>query len=253
MMETSTILTSSQAWNLGSVPYLNAQPLLYGLSCKIRKETPAQLWEAFQKGEVDAGLLSSYNALHLEESAIVDDIAIASCGEVYSVILAYEGELKNVKQILLDPASHTANNLLQIILKEFYGLTPAYVSAAVAPTLSLPRLLIGDPAIAFRQHASCSFMDLGAEWFRFTQLPFVFATWCLNKKSSHHPSIVKQLQQAKHEGLLNLKELALQQPDPDFALRYWTQYISYELGNEEWKGLKLFGELLKQHHLMRIT
>lgn len=236
---------------LGAVPYLNVQPLLYGLSCEIRKETPSQLWKIFQQGEVDAALLSSYNAFHLEEPAIVNEIAIASCGAVYSVVLAYEGKLKNVKQILLDPASHTANHLLQIILKEFYGLTPTYVTAEASSELTLPRLLIGDLAIAFRKRARCSFLDLGEEWFRFTKLPFVFAIWCLSKKCRNPKGVAKQLQQAKREGLFRLKELALQQPDPDFAFRYWTEYISYELENEEWKGLRLFGKLLKQHHLMR--
>lgn len=237
---------------LGTVSYLNALPLLQGLSLPIRKEVPSQLWKLFQQGVLDSALLSTYNALHLEESAIVDGVAIASRGEVYSVILAYEGELEQLKEIELDASSHTSNHLLQIILKEFYGLTPKYVTAATtSKNTVLPRLMIGDPTIEFRKKATCSILDLGAEWFRFTQLPFVFAVWCLKKESLHQELLRVALRQAKSEGLLQRPFLAAQQPDPAFALRYWTDYISYELGEEEWKGLKLFGKLLQQHKLMR--
>ncbi len=237
---------------VGTVSYLNALPLLQGLPFPIRKEVPSQLWRLFQQGGLDAALLSTYNALHLEESAIVDGIAIASRGEVYSVILAYEGELKELKEIELDPSSHTSNYLLQIILKEFYGLTPKYMTTVVAPQNKLlPRLIIGDPAIEFRKKATCSILDLGAEWFRFTQLPFVFAVWCLKKESSHQELLRRVLPHAKGEGLLQRPILAAQQPDPAFTLHYWTDYISYELGEEEWKGLKLFAKLLHQYKLMR--
>ncbi len=237
---------------IGAVSYLNTLPLLHRLPFPIRKEVPSQLWNFFQQGAFDAALLSTYNALHLEESAIVDGVAIGSRGEVYSVLLAYEGELEELKEVQLDPSSHTANHLLQIILKEFYGLTPRYVLAAAnLENKNLPRLIIGDPAIEFRKKATCSILDLSTEWFRFTQLPFVFAVWCLKKDSLHQEMLSSALRQAKNEGLLQRSVLAAKQPDPAFALRYWTDYISYELGEEEWRGLRLFGKLLEQHKLMR--
>ncbi|HLB34806.1 MAG: hypothetical protein A3F67_11540 [Verrucomicrobia bacterium RIFCSPHIGHO2_12_FULL_41_10] len=191
---------------LGAVSYLNAQPLLEVIPFPILKEVPSKLLSIFNTGVVDAALLSVYDILQMVEPEVVDGVAIGCRGPVYSVILAYEGELKDIKEILLDPASHTANNLLKIILAEFYDLHPWYIttnssslSAGAQLTLSplqeslsrpvssidntnfnqrtnqpptsnlqpittirpvgridTPRLIIGDPAIVFRQSAPCA-------------------------------------------------------------------------------------------------
>ena len=242
-------MTSSHDITLGAVSYLNTLPLLEGLTFPIKKEVPAQLLTIFNNGEVDAALLSAYDILQMPDAEIVDGIAIGCRGAVYSVILAYEGTLKDLKEISLDPSSHTSNNLLKIILAEFYGLSPKYLEGSSSPDTALPRLIIGDPAIAFRKNASCSILDLGEEWMRFTKLPFVFAMWCLNNKSTQKEYLSTCLQEAKKQGLLRREALAATQPDPDFALRYLTEYIRYDLGAEECQGLDLFKSLLKKHSL----
>lgn len=235
---------------LGTVPYLNARPLVATLKFPLIEAVPSRLLEIFQLGEVDAALLSSYDVLCMPDAEIVDDIAIGCCGEVYSVILVYEGALKNIKRIRLDPSSHTSNNLLKVILAEFYDLHPEFVINENYEDSNQARLIIGDPAIAFRQNTSCSILDLGEEWFRFTGLPFVFALWCFNKNSSYKTEITEQLQLAKKAGLSNREKIVATQLDPVFALRYLTDYIRYDVGDQEKQGIELFRTLLLKHHLI---
>ena len=277
----------------GAVSYLNAQPLLRGISYELIKATPSKLLSIFESGKVDAALLSLYDILQRPQLKTVDNIAIGCRGPVYSVILAYEGPLEKIKKIRLDPASHTSNHLIKIILKKFHQLDPEFVeetnenisslepvqnslmgvqekeqraqptilyghtqrddchSDAVLRSTSrifnrfLPRLLIGDPAIAFRQHATCSVLDLGKEWYRFTGLPFVFARWCLRTDHPYEQEIIHVLQQAKEKGIQELTEIAAASTDPAFALRYFTEYIHYECGVEEERGIKLFQDFLQ--------
>lgn len=230
---------------LGAVSYLNAQPLLRGISCELIKTTPANLLSIFELGKVDAALLSLYDILQRPQLKTVDNIAIGCRGPVYSVILAYEGPLEKIKKICLDQASHTSNQLIKIIFRKFYQLDAEFVEKIDKNDASVGRLLIGDPAIAFRKRATCSILDLGEEWYRFTGLPFVFARWCLKSDHPHQEDIISLLHRAKEQGMRELKEIAAYDADPAFALRYFTEYIRYNCEVKEEQGIKLFHELLQ--------
>ena len=230
---------------LGAFSYLNAQPLLRGISCEVIKTTPSKLLSLFESEKVDAALLSLYDILQRPQLEVVDNIAIGCRGPVYSVILAYEGPLEKIKKIRLDPASHTSNELIKIILKKFHQLDPEFVEESNLDTGELPRVIIGDPAIAFREgRTTCSILDLGEEWYRFTGLPFVFARWCLKKDHPHQQEIIRVLQQAKEKGMQERAEIAAASSNRVFYLRYFTEYIRYDCGAEEERGIELFQSLL---------
>ena len=239
---------------IGCVPYLNARPLLEGLENPVIELVPAQLLEKFEGGTFDAALLSSIDVLSQADASVVDGVAIASRGAVHSVILAYTGELEGLTNIQLDPSSHTSNTLLQIILSEFYGLNPEYVHISEAVPLSLPRLLIGDPAIAFRKQndsADIKILDLGEEWYRHTGLSFVYALWILKAEFTKKKLLSVDLRSAKSLGVSRLPGIASRTTDPDFALRYFTEWISYDFHDDEKQGLAYFRELLIKHRLMQ--
>lgn len=234
--------------SLGAVSYLNAQPLLRGISCDLIKTIPSKLLAIFESGQVDAALLSLYDILKMPQAEVVDNIAIGCRGPVYSVILAYEGPLEKIKKIRLDPASHTSNQLIKIIFQKFYQLDLEFVEKAdqgnASASIFVPQLLIGDPAITLRRHSTCSILDLGEEWYRFTGLPFVFARWCLKNKHPHQQKIIQILHEAKERGLREREKIAASCSDPAFALRYFTEYIRYDCGDEEEQGIELFRSLL---------
>jgi predicted solute-binding protein len=244
---------AAETARIGCVPYLNARPLLEGIPYAVRELVPARLHDVFQAGEFDAALLSSVDVISMPRSEVVDGAAIGSRGDVHSVILAYTGELKAIRRVRLDPSSHTSNALLRIVLEEFHGIGAEYVSDAGGEDIALPSLLIGDPAISFRKSREATgvqLLDLGGEWFRSTGLPFVYALWALNPDYSARERIAGILRMAKQRGVAALGEIALRTEDPEFARRYLGGWIRYELGEEEKRGMRLFGELLTRHRLV---
>ena len=241
---------------IGCVPYLNARPLLEGLegiAPTVRKLVPAMLYDAYEAGELDAALLSSIDVIGMEKAEVVNGVSISSRGDVHSVVMAYTGELRGVTKVALDPASHTSNALLRIVLEEFHGIRPEYVQYSEEESNKDARLMIGDPAISFRKEAMGSvvrFLDLGGEWFRYTGLPFVFAVWSLKPSYTEKEELSELLRMAKSHGLANRPAIAALAPDPDFTLRYLIDSIRYDLGEEEKRGLALFQEFLTKLNIV---
>ena len=131
---------------LGSVSYLNAKPLLWGLDARLA--TPRQLAVWLRAGELEAALVPVVEAMEHAGYWLVDGIAIGCDGPVYSVFLALEKPLHLLRRVALDPASKTSVQLARWLLDEHLGLDITYVD----PTLPADaRLIIGDPAITFRQ------------------------------------------------------------------------------------------------------
>jgi len=104
--------------------------------------------ENIREWELDAALVSITEVLFNDSYDILDGIAIASLGEVYSVLLAHKKPLEEVKEIFCDTASLTGLNLMKVLLAErnlFPEFKPldSYKNAVDKDFV----LLIGDPAI----------------------------------------------------------------------------------------------------------
>src|SRR5208283_2306542 len=119
----SAKLENTTKFRIGSVNYLNAVPLTRGIESEIFFATPAKLAEMLRRDELDAALVSITEVLLNDRYDILDGIAIASLGEVYSVILAHKKPLEEAKEIYCDSASLTSVNLLKVLLAE-RGLKP---------------------------------------------------------------------------------------------------------------------------------
>ncbi|HEY4952551.1 MAG TPA: menaquinone biosynthesis protein, partial [Verrucomicrobiae bacterium] len=192
-------------FRIGSVNYLNAVPLTRGLESEIIFATPAELAGMLRRDELDAALVSITEVLFNDRYDILDGVAIASLGEVYSVILAHKKPLAEAKEIFCDPASLTSVNLLKVLLAE-KSLFPQFVplenyEAAREKDFVL---LIGDRAIDFQRapHAHEIF-DLGAAWTELTNLPFVYAVWAL-RRGIENKSLRRELREAKKFGMETL-------------------------------------------------
>lgn len=72
---------------------------------------PSALCNKLAAGKLDVALVSSFELLRNPIYRIVDDISLSSNGPVYSVIVAHCGEITEIKEIELDPASETSINL----------------------------------------------------------------------------------------------------------------------------------------------
>lgn len=241
---------SLAGFRVGSVPYLNAVPLTRGLEEQILFEPPSKLAVKLKAGELDAALLSVTEALFSQQYDILDGIAIASLGEVYSVFLAHRKPLKELRIVDCDTASCTSVNLLRVLLAE-QGLGPEFRPLAGRPEESEAVLLIGNPAIEFRranQGGEWQIWDLGAAWYELTKLPFVYAVWALQRNKDTTP-LRRQLREAKDFGMDTLDYLIDNRTDYDREFRkdYLGWYIHYHLGADEKAGVAEFVRMLRKH------
>lgn len=248
----SELEQSLAPFRVGSVPYLNAVPLTRGLEDEIVFATPSELARMLQRDELDAALVSVTEVLFNDRYDVLDGIAIASLGEVKSVLLAHRKPIEEAREIFCDTASLTSVNLLRVLLAE-RGLKPEFKPLASYDFTSLPdyALLIGDPALDFllspHEH---EIFDLGAAWFEMTALPFVYAVWAL-RRGVENSALRRQLTEAREFGLDTLDHIIRSRTEytEDFRKDYFGWHIHYHLGSDEKRGLAKFIELLRKHNL----
>src|SRR6202789_1420368 len=242
----------NQKFRIGSVPYLNAAPLTRGLEDQIKFAVPSELAQMLRRDELDAALVSITEVLLNDRYDILDGIAIASLGEVYSVLLAHKKPLTEVTEVFCDTASLTSVNLLKVLLAE-RGLKPEfkplenYAAAADKDFV----LLIGDPAIDFqRAPHTHEIMDLGSAWLELTNLPFVYAVWAL-RRGIDNKELRYELKGSKNFGLESLEHLieTREEFDEDFRRDYFEWHIHYHLAEDAKRGIAKFCELLRKHNL----
>jgi chorismate dehydratase len=239
-------------FRVGSVEYLNAVPLTRGIEDQIVLATPARLAELLRRDELDAALVSITEVLFTDRYDILDGVAIASLGEVYSVLLAHRRPIEEATEIFCDPASLTSVNLLKVLLAE-RGLKPEFKpleNYAVAEEKDFV-LIIGDRAIDFQraphQHG---IFDLGAAWFEMTNLPFVYAVWAL-RRGIENSKLRRLLRETREFGMETLEVIIRNHPayDQDFRADYLGWHIHFHLSADEKRGIARFCELLRKHNL----
>ncbi|MBX3748011.1 MAG: menaquinone biosynthesis protein [Verrucomicrobiae bacterium] len=234
----------------GSVPYLNAAPLVRGIEHRLRLAPPSDLAVSLRLGELDAALLSVTEALLHPGYDILDGPCVASDGEVHSVFLAHRQPLDCIQTVFCHTASLTSVNLLRVLLAE-RGLRPALRPLPEpdrAPDHDAA-LLIGDPAIAFRHlHPDLPVWDLGLAWQQLTGLPFVYAVWVL-RRDADTTSLRAELQSAALRGQRELDLIIESAPERDaaFRRRYLTRHTRHHLGAREKAGLARFADYLRRH------
>lgn len=178
---------------LGSVPYLNAEPLLDGLEAEIRVE-PSRLMGALLSGEVDIGVLSVGAAL-VHNLRVLPSCGVASDGAVGSVFLLHEMPFQEVRRVHPDPASVTSNLLARILVERAGSGTWEEAKAEAQG-----RVLIGDAALSLESWLGT---DLGKAWKDWTGLPFVFAAWVIGPRVAERDwaEVDAQLCEAAERGM----------------------------------------------------
>ena len=249
---------SLAGFRVGSVKYLNAVPLTRGLEDEVIFATPAELAAMLRRDELDAALVSITEVLFNPDTGsrgydVLDGVAIASLGEVKSVLLAHRKPIEEVREVFCDPASLTSVNLLKALLAE-RGLKPEFKpleNYAAAKDKDFV-LLIGDPALDFllSPQETHEILDLGAAWFEMTQLPFVYAVWAL-RRGIENKELRRQLDEAKDFGLETLDHIIRTRTEytEEFRKDYLGWHVHYHLGADEKRGIARFMELLRKHGL----
>jgi chorismate dehydratase len=238
------------------VKYVNARPLVRGWPGEVYFDHPARLCQRLGAGDLDAALVSSFEFLRNPIYRIVDGVAIASRGPVYSVVVAFEHG-SDLREIEIDPASATAVSLLRILRAErgrdFLPLTmPQDNLSPLQPGRA--RFLIGDQAIEFRRKfgATYSYWDEGEEWQSLTSLPFVYALWLIRPEVTDPGALADSLRRARDTNLNDLDGLIAEEAkfDRAFCRIYYLEHLRFAFGETEKEGLDLFGRLCVKHGLL---
>lgn len=242
---------------IGCVKYLNARPLIHGWPGEVVFDHPSVLCEKLAAAELDVALVSSFEFLRNPVYTLVDGVSISSHGPVHSVFIAHSGDLTQIEEIEIDPASQTGINLLRCLLAEI-GLSPKFVvrsrliQRAITPRLA--KFFIGDQAIRFRDESEKTFQfwDLGEEWKKQTQLPFVYALWLIRPEVGSPKAIADSLRACRDNNLRELDSLIAAEDEfnPDFCQFYLRDCLRYQYGAQEKEGLSTFRKLCEKHGIL---
>jgi chorismate dehydratase len=239
----------AQKIKVGAVSYLNTKPLIYGFEQGSMKDEieliidyPANIASFLINDRIDVGLVPVAIIPLLTTHHIIADYGIACDGAVASVCLFSDVPLEEIRSIHLDYQSRTSVELLKILLKEHWKISPELINGTQKFENEIKGntagLVIGDRA--FTQRLKSKYMyDLGQAWKAMTGMPFVFAAWVCNKKLPD--DFITAFNAANTIGLKNLDEVIAQNPYADFDMKaYYTQNIKFKLEPAMFTALELF-------------
>ena len=235
------------ALRIGLFPYLNVQPLIFGLRAnsdiEVVIDLPSRIADRFRRGELDLAMVPSFEAASLD-APVIDSICIASDGPVETVILHHRVPLDRVRKVALDEASRTSAALTKILIAQVSGQLPECVpfssTASEGPDADAI-LVIGDPAFRFGREGF-NRLDLGEAWRVRESLPFVFAVM-VKQPRVREVGLSARLLEATRRGLEAAPIIARSYNsgvDAARAEHYMRNVIRYELGRREKEGLALF-------------
>ena len=210
---------------------------------------PANIAAFLINDQIDVGLVPVAIIPLLKEHYVIADYGIACDGEVASVCLFSDVPLEAIRSIYLDYQSRTSVELLKILLKEHWKISPELISGSQNFENKIKGntagLVIGDRA--FIQRLKSKYMyDLGLAWKEMTGMPFVFAAWISNKKLPG--DFIAAFNEANTIGLKNLDEVISRNPYTDFDMKaYYTQNIQFNLEAGMFTAMDLFLSKLKRN------
>jgi chorismate dehydratase len=238
---------------VGAVSYLNTRPLVYQLEqfaphADVVYDLPSRLSAQLAAGQLDVALIPSIEYILRPGYAIVSDACIGCRGPVLSVKLFCRVALQRIRTLALDEGSRTSVALVQILLRERFGIRPRLealpIGAGLPDTRADAVLLIGDRAIQADQEPFADVWDLGDEWCRWADLPFVFALWAARADTDLR-GVDQALGAARDAGVRHLVEIAQAEAphvglDFDSCLTYLRDNLYFYFGPSEQRGLALF-------------
>jgi aminodeoxyfutalosine synthase len=244
---------------IGKIPYLNSVPIYHYLNnedLKIIPVTPHRLGKTFMQGNVVAGLISLMDYFDQEDKLDMMNWCLAARDQVQSVLLfsKYEWKILNGKTIGITGETSTSVRLLEVLLKEKYGITASLERMKSKDYSEFSAiLLIGDVALKKLKEGIPSMdfcYDLATEWYNWQKLPFVFAVFAVNKNlSSETRNLIQgSIQESLSKGLDNLEAISSHHGRMlGYTSKETKEYLegfNYTLGEREHKAIEVFRNMV---------
>jgi chorismate dehydratase len=247
---------------VGVVSYLNAKPLCFRLTefapaISLSVDLPSRLADRLARGELDLALIPSVEyfrgaALGYE---VLPGFAIAARGAVRSVKLFSRVPLGQIDRLALDAGSRTSQALARVWLDARHCVRPSQIEllpmgVPVEESTADAVLMIGDRSMAVSEAPFHEVVDLAEAWNAWTGLPFVFALW-VARAGVDLGDLPEALARSRAEGLAHAADLAAEHGprlglDVATCFDYLTRALSYDLGEPELAGLRLFARKAAQ-------
>src|SRR5215831_5802632 len=216
------------AMRVGRIPYINCYPVYGGIDrgavpmpATLIDGVPSALNRAMAAGDLDVSVISAVEyARDSTRYLLLPGLSICSDGPVRSVVLFSKRPAAELtgRRVLVSRSSMTSVVLLELLFTNVWDAKPAFVpsDAELSDVARFgdeehdARLVIGDAALhlwsrlrepeLYEDAESLSqyryAYDLGAEWKRWTGLPFVFAVWVAQRTAPVDQAL------AVHAGLI---------------------------------------------------
>jgi len=250
-----------EKYKISIVSYYNTLPFIYGIdnsdyiieNSVIEKDYPAKCAAKLLENEVDIGLVPVAVLPQIKGYKILTDYCLSTNGKVQTVLLVSQVSLKDIKRVYLDYQSLTSINLVKILAKHFWKIKPEWLSTEKGYEAKIENsdggIIIGDRAFGINGEFKFCY-DLGEEWKKVTNLPFVFAVWAANKEIDN--KYVKELNSAFKLGYKNIDKVVLNAVGkieiPTIRLKkYLTENIDFVLDENKKRSMNLYLELLEQN------
>jgi chorismate dehydratase len=251
--------STSRPLHIGSVSFLNAKPLIYGLEnatdLRLSLDVPSRLLQDLIDERFDVALLPVIDYQRLPGLRLLTSGGIGCDGATLTVRIFSPVPVERITTLACDTDSHTSVALARIVLSKLYDVRPRFVDlAAGAVTGNAALLLIGDKVVCEEPQGLPHQIDLGEAWKQLTGLPFVFAAWIAREGVDLH-DLPGRLELAKRDGLAHLGEIIARYAIPrgwpaDVAHRYLAEYLNFDVGPEQLRAIRLFHEYAAEEGLI---
>ena len=213
---------------------------------------PNELTTAIADNQIQGGLIPLIDTFDLDDSMrTLSGFCLATVAQAGSVKLHSKIPIVELagKTVAVPWESPTSVKLLQVLLEVKYGVKPAAYVKETEPHEA--QLLVGNLGLrhrrGLREHPHI--YDLGEEWNRWTNLPFVFARWALRNDVERadalmiEDSLYTSLQDWS-DGLYRVLGPAIPLPIHPQEIHMYTQGLRYFMGRPEEKSVTKFQEYL---------
>jgi chorismate dehydratase len=234
-----------------AVSYYNTLPFIYGLKHSgllsgftLSLDVPSECARKLCDNEADIGLIPVGALPEIPGYQVQSNLCIGADKDVKSVLLIANSGLTSLNTIYLDTDSRTSVNLVKVLAREYWRITPEWKSIAelkgkIAADEGM--VLIGDKTFGLsKKYPFC--YDLAGEWIKFSGLPFVFAVWVSRKplpeefSTAFHAALAWGVEH-REQSVIMAEKIHITE---DELVSYLINDISYSLDEAKRKGMEKF-------------
>lgn len=277
------------------VEFLNTAPLVWSFTdgplagrYDLSFTVPSQCAEELRTGAADIAIIPAIEYQRMDGVVALPGMAVAAKGEVRSILVIAKKPIEMARRIALDTSSRSSIALVQLLCRNFWGISPEFIRSAPDPAAMLAQadaaLIIGDPALKIalkleqlsRKKPTAGFCcgnnpddqvvpgvdslyvyDVAHQWREMTARPCVLALWVARAEAAT-PEVVDDFLASKEYGLDHIRDIAegaslkLDLPAPALE-RYLRDNIDFSLDDDNVAGLNLYYQLCAEAGLIFVA